>query len=290
MPYIVIICNNCQKQARKLPDSECPTLCRTCAKSHYTNKSNKKRERKLIDIVCACGKKATKRSNTKYPNLCSDCVTKEVNQARYPVKNWIMINCLACGREAKKFANSKFKDFCWKCSNRPRFIATYQPKPFKRVKCSKCSQFSVKRSNSKYPDLCKTCAAKRITEDFRSANKIHLSEYGRLYKKEHAEANRAKQNRRRVLKLNAPGSHTESEWKAKCEEYGKSCIDCGSRSKLLTRGHAFPLFKGGCDHIENLIPQCSSCNSSQGVKIHPSATKCVQCEKINQKTGMPFGI
>jgi 5-methylcytosine-specific restriction endonuclease McrA len=44
-----------------------------------------------------------------------------------------------------------------------------------------------------------------------------------------------------------------------------SCVYCGK--KATTVDHVRPLFRGGWEHEDNLVPACKSCNFSKGTKL-----------------------
>lgn len=75
----------------------------------------------------------------------------------------------------------------------------------------------------------------------------------------------AAQNKRRVLKLNAEGSHTLEQWENLKIQHKNQCVFCGEKKKL-TIDHIKPLTKGGSDNISNIQPLCKSCNSKKGNK------------------------
>jgi hypothetical protein len=90
---------------------------------------------------------------------------------------------------------------------------------------------------------------------------------------------------RRALKRGASGSHTVAEWMICKAENLHKCIDCGIReadlpvrsdgkAAKLTMGHMRPLKMGGSHWIHNIRPQCLSCNSRQGRKLHPLVALC----------------
>jgi 5-methylcytosine-specific restriction endonuclease McrA len=74
------------------------------------------------------------------------------------------------------------------------------------------------------------------------------------------------ENKRRILKLNAEGSHTLAEWKAIVERQGGVCAACGFEKKL-TRDHIVPLSKGGSDYATNIQGLCGPCNSRKGARL-----------------------
>lgn len=50
---------------------------------------------------------------------------------------------------------------------------------------------------------------------------------------------------------------------AKC---GGRCAYCGESGHQLAVEHVIPRSKGGGNHIGNLLPSCTSCNSTKGVR------------------------
>lgn len=50
---------------------------------------------------------------------------------------------------------------------------------------------------------------------------------------------------------------------AKCD--GR-CAYCGESGHYLAVEHVVPKSQGGSNHISNLLPSCTSCNSSKGVR------------------------
>jgi 5-methylcytosine-specific restriction endonuclease McrA len=60
-------------------------------------------------------------------------------------------------------------------------------------------------------------------------------------------------------------SHTYYQWRQRLREYNYRCGYCGIRKEdtkegYLTRDHMYPVFFGGGDNIENVVPACTSCN------------------------------
>lgn len=76
-------------------------------------------------------------------------------------------------------------------------------------------------------------------------------------------------NKRRILKFNAVGEHTQNEWETLKAQYNWICPCCKKQepSVTLSRDHIIPLTKGGSDNIENIQPLCRSCNSKKYNKI-----------------------
>jgi len=67
----------------------------------------------------------------------------------------------------------------------------------------------------------------------------------------------------RVCQAREKGRHTEVEFDALCEKYGRRCLACGEVTRL-TPDHIVPISQGGSDTIDNIQPLCESCNKSKG--------------------------
>lgn len=117
-------------------------------------------------------------------------------------------------------------------------------------------------------ELCKRWYAK---------NKQHAREYNRRYYEENREAvlelNRQWRinhpHRLRTLKRNykarkrgAVGDHTDEQFQALIEYYGRLCLCCGEDTKL-TADHVVPVSWGGSNYISNIQPLCRPCNSAK---------------------------
>jgi 5-methylcytosine-specific restriction endonuclease McrA len=94
------------------------------------------------------------------------------------------------------------------------------------------------------------------------------NEHERERYKENPLPKMLKANKRRVLKLNAKGTHTEQQLRWKYEYYGKRCYYCNKPLSIneLTEDHRIPLSKGGTDWIANIVPCCRRCNPQKGNK------------------------
>ncbi len=69
---------------------------------------------------------------------------------------------------------------------------------------------------------------------------------------------------RRARVNKAVGYHTKHERSYLFSSYLGLCVYCSA--KATDFDHVVPLARGGCNHIENLVPACERCNASKGAK------------------------
>ena len=93
-------------------------------------------------------------------------------------------------------------------------------------------------------------------------NKDKIKEYSNQYKKVNKEKYAIHEQVRRALIMSTEHSYTEEEWNQTKISFDNKCAYCGKLEKL-TQDHLIPLSKGGEYTINNIIPACSSCNSSK---------------------------
>lgn len=73
-------------------------------------------------------------------------------------------------------------------------------------------------------------------------------------------------HRRRTLKMNCVGTHTNEEWLERLRHHNHCCAYCGSPQNeglKLTRDHYISLKRGGTNYADNIVPACSTCNSKK---------------------------
>lgn len=107
---------------------------------------------------------------------------------------------------------------------------------------------------------CKEC--KRI---YYQENKKRIKIVKSIYELNNKDKKRARKQKRRAIKQNAPGSFTSKEWYNICELYDFHCLSCNTQFDYedLTIDHVVPLSRGGSNYIRNLQPLCGHCNSSK---------------------------
>jgi len=134
-----------------------------------------------------------------------------------------------------------------------------------RPKCLDCGKqlthYKTKR--------CRKCANEGILNpSWRGGITEDKKQYNKNYKQINRERLTFLQQKRRVLKNNAVGSHTFEEWKLLKEFYGNMCLCCKKLEPeiKLTEDHIIPLSMDGSDEISNIQPLCIECNSIKRTK------------------------
>ncbi len=110
---------------------------------------------------------------------------------------------------------------------------------------------------------------KRYRDKNREKCRERCREAAKFWRLTHPEEVREQARKRRARLLNAPGSHTLSQWMSRVEYYGWKCFYCHTPLiiQTLTQDHRVPLSKGGTDWASNLVPCCSPCNSQKRSKF-----------------------
>ena len=107
-----------------------------------------------------------------------------------------------------------------------------------------------KDGQPKYRFDCKTCYNIRRREN--ATKKKHTDFVGGM--KRRGEAN---------------VDYTHQQWKETVIFFGGECAYCGRtmhKGERLTRDHLEPVSEGGLTTQDNIVPACSSCNSSKGAE------------------------
>lgn len=100
---------------------------------------------------------------------------------------------------------------------------------------------------------------------WRKENPERVKEYNRKWAQKNPDKVRAKVQKRRARKQNAPGSFTSEQFQARADYHGNRCVYCGSTEDLQIE-HQIPLSRGGTNWPSNLVPACGTCNTSKGTK------------------------
>jgi 5-methylcytosine-specific restriction endonuclease McrA len=94
-------------------------------------------------------------------------------------------------------------------------------------------------------------------------------EAARQWAKDNPLKQKAKEDRRRALKVGAEGFYTEEEIIALHVEQNNCCYHCGVSfdEKQMHIDHWIPLSRGGSNWISNIKLLCQSCNNNKYNKL-----------------------
>lgn len=106
---------------------------------------------------------------------------------------------------------------------------------------------------------------KQLMSKFRRERPDYHRNYMRRWAQENVDKIRAKDNARRVFKMDRSDTFTAAEWQALKARYNYTCLRCGRREPeiKLTVDHVVPISKGGAGTIDNIQPLCKPCNSAK---------------------------
>lgn len=96
------------------------------------------------------------------------------------------------------------------------------------------------------------------TPEYRAQRRAH-------YKTNSGPARSHSRRRRALKRLAYVEPFTPAQWQQVVDFYGHACAYCGGPYEH--DDHHIPLAKGGADAIYNLVPACSSCNSTKQAKL-----------------------
>lgn len=103
---------------------------------------------------------------------------------------------------------------------------------------------------------------RKTSKAYYEKNKDEIIEYSLQYKKENKERYAIHEQKRRAKIKSLEHDFTEQEWNEAKITFENKCAYCG-KVETLTQDHFIPISKGGEYTINNIVPVCSSCNSSK---------------------------
>lgn len=114
--------------------------------------------------------------------------------------------------------------------------------------------------------ICKKCKNAKQNARYHAdeAFKLSMNESAKIYTNNRyaIDANYRLSERIRKQHRRAAGTLTPAEWLGIVALFNCECAYCGSHSRL-TMDHVVPVSRGGKTTLDNIIPACSSCNSSK---------------------------
>lgn len=121
----------------------------------------------------------------------------------------------------------------------------YTCKSGKLTLCWKCHNESVKKKQSRNKEL---------------NEKI---KYNKMWDKKYKEEKRRSTQIRNARKRNLKRDLTPLEWEEAKNYFENECCYCGIKETRLAQEHFIALSKGGDYTRNNIVPACTSCNSSK---------------------------
>lgn len=195
---------------------------------------------------------------------------------------------------------------CTKCGElKPATLEFFHPDkgPYLRSACRPChneksalwrklnpqkARAAVRNATAKKPEH-----YRKQQKKWGKENRDHVNEWFREWRRKNPE--KAKQTtknwrdknkaskkqswqKRRAIKMNAIGSHTQEDVRQIYEEQDHRCAYCGisifwDLAFDVHVDHFFALFRGGGDGPENLRCTCADCNLSKGGRLYENWVK-----------------
>lgn len=93
-------------------------------------------------------------------------------------------------------------------------------------------------------------------------NKIQLSKYHKEWAKSNPVLAKTYGHKRRAKIRELPSTMTPESWNKALNYFGNKCCYCGKQLPL-SQEHFIPVTKGGSYSEDNIIPACTSCNTSK---------------------------
>jgi 5-methylcytosine-specific restriction endonuclease McrA len=158
--------------------------------------------------------------------------------------------------------------FCWPCwdrfaSTKPYLDGYVIPTGWYQL-CERCD---ARNWVTQDRPLCPSCV--RVPGRWRAT--FHMCKYcGGLFRptsKRHKFCCGSAVRGQRLVEARRLGTHTGYEWECRQLEFGFACAYCGITGVMLTKDHIVPISRGGSDGIDNIVPACTSCNSSKSGKL-----------------------
>ncbi len=104
-----------------------------------------------------------------------------------------------------------------------------------------------------------------LYKEYKQKNKKRINLYNIEFRKTHDMSipDARRKHRRRIVEKNAMTTLTKIQWQKSIEYFDNQCVYCGSKQDKLTMDHYMPVSKGGDLSVYNIVPCCTSCNSSK---------------------------
>lgn len=179
--------------------------------------------------------------------------------------------CKYCGERKEisffaKCTRDGYQSKCKLCSNKisSAWNKSHLPLLAKRAKEKRAINPELARQKEKELRQANPSAHRTRHKKWRDAHLNQERERLRVLQKEKPEIFLAQKQKRRARKIGTGGFVSHRELVNLRESYLNKCAYCNNSFECFD--HVTPLSRGGKHSIENLVPACTTCNSSKHAK------------------------
>lgn len=205
-----------------------------------------------------------KKNKDGYSGMCRPCRRLRDNQL-YQENKEVVKQRYEANKEAKKQYYQKNKDAI--CARQKEYRGANKELINKQnKKYYEDNKSKINKRSREWGGRNKEAIAKK-DKLYREKNKEYIFIKKKHYREENPEKFRIFRQSRRTKQKSLPATLTNEQWQFIREHFNETCAYCGTQDVKLTIEHFIPVSRLGELTINNVLPVCSSCNSSKGNKL-----------------------